>query len=140
MLDFPALDPPFRTITWTLMPIPYPSPDSRMPRRRAAWRALSALFLDTEVDPAGLAAQLRATGFSLPELRQILRAEVAPVLGGNLLSAAGFWDAFDLSGVEARCRAGRARPTLTGALALRVIRADWQAVEARFRAEQAPGS
>lgn len=119
---------------------PYPSPDSRLQRRRAAWQTLSALFLDTEVAPADVAVQLRATGFSLPELRQILRAEVAPVLGGNLLSVAGVWDAFDLSGLEDRFRAGRARPTLTGALALRVIRADWQAVEARFRAEQPQGS
>lgn len=101
--------------------------------RRRAWAALSELFFDTEVSVEWVARQLRDTGLSLAEIETILKSEVAPVLGANLLSVAGVWDAFDLTPVEARFRAGRSRPTLLGHLALRMIREDWAAVLARLQ-------
>ena len=93
--------------------------------RRAAWTALSELFLDTEPDLDGIVRALAATGLSVAQLEAILRHEVAPVLGLNLRSVAGVWQAFDLTPVEERFRAGWARPTLGGWWALRAIRADW---------------
>lgn len=102
-------------------------------RRRAAWEALSELFLDTEPEPEVIARQLRSTGFSAAELDAMLRGEVAPVLGGNLLSVVGVWDAFDLAPVEARFLAGRRSPTLLGRLGCHLIRDDWAQVMARLR-------
>ncbi|WP_309570936.1 hypothetical protein [Deinococcus sp.] len=102
-------------------------------RRRAAWEAQSELFLDTEPDLAVIACQLRATGYSVPELDAMLRGEVAPVLGGNLLSVAGVWSGFDLTSVEARYRAGRRSPTLLSRVTCRMIRDDWARVLERLQ-------
>ena len=103
---------------------------SDLARRRVAWAALSELFLDTEPDLDCIARRLGQSGLSGAELDRILRAEVAPVLGGNLLTVAGVWGAFDLEPVEARYRAGRRTPTLLGRLACRLIRDDWARVQA----------
>ena len=68
------------------------------PRRLAAWTALANLFLDTEhTDEIRrcLARDLRETGYSLDQLENILRREIAPVFGGNLLSMAGEWALWD---------------------------------------------
>ena len=98
--------------------------------RRGAWAALSELFLDTEPDLDGIVRALAATGLSVTQLEAILRREVAPVLGPNLRSVAGVWQAFDLAPVEKRFRAGRARATLGGWWALRAVRADWARIVA----------
>ena len=103
-------------------------PVDDLTRRRAAWEALSELFLDTEPDLEDIAWQLRDTGFDTPELTAMLRGEVAPVLGGNLLSMAGVWAAFDLAPVEARYVAWRRSPTLLSRLACWMIRDDWRQV------------
>lgn len=105
---------------------------SALARRRVAWEALSELFLDTGVDLNSIAHRLIQSGFTPAELGHILRAEVAPVLGGNLLAVAGVWDAFDLGPVEARYRAGRRRQGLLGRLACHLIRDDWARVRARM--------
>ncbi|WP_226698925.1 hypothetical protein [Qipengyuania gaetbuli] len=68
------------------------------PRRLAAWTVLANLFLDTEHSDEirlCLARDLRETGYSSGELEDILRREVAPVFGSNLLSMAGEWALWD---------------------------------------------
>lgn len=102
-------------------------------RRRAAWEALSELFLDTEPDPAVIARQLLGTEFNPAELDIMLRGDVAPVLGGNLLSGAGVWSGFDLTSVEARSRAGRRSPTLLSRVTCRMIRDDGARVLERLQ-------
>lgn len=100
--------------------------------RREVWAALSELFLDTETDLPGILTRLQHSvqhsGYSRAQIEFILRAEVAPLVGGNVLSVAGVWDAFDLTPVEQRYLAGQARPSLLGNVALRVIHADWEQV------------
>jgi hypothetical protein len=62
-------------------------------RRVPVWTALSELFLDTQFDDATcrhVAEQLRGCGYSLGEVEQILRDEVAPAFFPNLL-VAGEW-------------------------------------------------
>jgi hypothetical protein len=59
------------------------------------WRALSDLFLDTEVDELTfkyIARTISESEFSLPEIEEILWYEVYPVLEGNLRSVAGVWE------------------------------------------------
>ena len=98
-------------------------------RRWQVWEALSELFLDTEVDVPSVIARLQASGYDRAEIERIMIREVAPVLGGNALSVAGVWTAFDLTPVEQRYLAGQARPSLLGWAALRIIREDWQQVQ-----------
>ena len=67
-------------------------------RRRRVWSAWSDLFLDTELQAAehcGIARQLRESGYTDAQLLRILKDEVAPVCGPNLLSVAGEWAGFD---------------------------------------------
>jgi hypothetical protein len=63
-----------------------------------AWTALAQLFLDTEHSDDELAASahdLRETGYTLEQLETMLRYEIAPVFGGNLLSLVGEWSPWD---------------------------------------------
>jgi len=63
-------------------------------RRSPIWRALSELFLDTELQPADhqrIAELIRQAGYNVSEAEAILRNEVAPVLFTNMLSMAGEW-------------------------------------------------
>jgi hypothetical protein len=72
---------------------------------------LSELYLDTELDDAGLApmaAVLARSPYSIDELQRIELWEVAPVVWSNLLSVAGTWSGFDESWIRAAC-ARRAR-------------------------------
>ncbi len=67
-------------------------------RRRPVWRALSTLYLDTELQPedhAEIARILMSSGYSAIELEAILRCEVGPVVWMNLLCVSGVWDGFD---------------------------------------------
>lgn len=107
-----------------------PAPD--LTRRREVWELLSELFLDTELLPDDfrrIAAGLHNSGFVLQELESMLRCEVAPVLGGNLFSVAGVWDAFDLWPVERRYQTGKTRPSVLGQAACRLVRNDWERVK-----------
>lgn len=92
------------------------------------WEALSELFLDTEIELQHVISSLQGSGFSRADIEKVMRCEVAPVLGGNVLSVAGVWLAFDLTPVEQRYLSGQARPSFTGWLALRVMRKEWQQV------------
>lgn len=63
-------------------------------RRLTVWRALSELFLDTELDTAAYARIVQvvtASGYSPDELQTILWNELFPVLQDNLRSVAGEW-------------------------------------------------
>lgn len=67
-------------------------------RRAPVWRALSDLFLDTELsteDFRSIARTIEAAQFSGEEAEEILCKEVAPVFSGNLLVAAGEWQSWD---------------------------------------------
>ena len=64
-------------------------------QRLTIWRALSNLFLDTEVDDIiikYIARTILESGLVLSEVEDILWYEVYPVLGNNLRSVAGVWD------------------------------------------------
>lgn len=63
--------------------------------RLTIWRALSDLFLDTELDDTTyqyIARTINESDFTLSEIEQILWYEVYPVLSNNLRSVAGVWD------------------------------------------------
>src|SRR5258706_16230438 len=77
--------------------------------RRPVWSALSELFLDTNLDSAGLnriANTLASSPYSLEELDQILLWEVYPACRSNLLSIAGEWAGFDSEWLESRIQRG----------------------------------
>ncbi|WP_422664569.1 DUF7079 family protein [Trinickia sp.] len=60
---------------------------SNLERRAPVWEALSELFAGKEFqdyDHAGIAKTLRLSGYSLDELENVLREEVAPVFRSNL--------------------------------------------------------
>nr|WP_086938524.1 hypothetical protein [Thaumasiovibrio occultus] len=64
-------------------------------QRLPIWRALSALFLDTEIDEATLshiADTLYRCDVSPDDAEHILWHEVYPVLAPNLRAVAGVWD------------------------------------------------
>ena len=59
------------------------------------WRALSDLFLDTEIDDITykyIAKTIQESELSLSEIENILWYEVYPVLESNLRSVAGVWE------------------------------------------------
>ncbi|MFT6257247.1 MAG: hypothetical protein ACJAT8_001786 [Cellvibrionaceae bacterium] len=63
--------------------------------RLKIWRALSDLFLDTEIEDyvfKNIARTVSECGLSLSEAEEILWYEVYPVLEGNLRSVAGVWE------------------------------------------------
>ena len=67
-------------------------------KRKPLWTAFSDLWLDTEVSQITLnyiAREMKASGYSLAELKHIYQHEVAPVIYQNLLVVAGEWDGFD---------------------------------------------
>lgn len=79
-------------------------------RRRPVWEAMSAFFLDTDLDDAQLreiADVCRASRFTATELDDILTSEIAPLLYPNLRSFAGVWDGFDVAWIEEQILDGR---------------------------------
>ena len=66
--------------------------------RRPVWRALSELWLDTELtedDIRHIAGVMVDSGYTLGELRVICDSEIAPVVYKNLLTPVGVWSGFD---------------------------------------------
>ena len=66
-------------------------------KRLPVWRALSNLFLDTELGQADyqrIAGEIAASEFSRAEISEILWREVFPALADNLRIVAGEWDGF----------------------------------------------
>ena len=77
--------------------------EGEVARRLPVWSALSELFLDTELQPRDyryIRDALAASGYPEAELRRILRAEVLPVFGGNMLSIAGEWAGWSDEGIR----------------------------------------
>jgi hypothetical protein len=75
-----------------------PLTEAEIQRRLPVWCALSSLFLDTWFDPPyykKIAETLRASGYSLEQLRSIFFNEVAPGFAFNLLNIAGEWAGWD---------------------------------------------
>ena len=68
--------------------------EDEITRKLPVWHALSALFLDTELqrrDYDWMAATLTASGYALEQLRAILENEVAPAFAFNIFDVAGEW-------------------------------------------------
>ena len=76
---------------------------------------MSEFWLDTELndeDHRRIAAVLRDSGYTIPELEAICRSEVAPVVSGNLLSVAGEWACFDSAWLEREILQRLRRPSV----------------------------
>lgn len=76
--------------------------------RLVVWRALSELFLDTEIDHSfhqSIARTLKHSEYSLQQVEDILWAEVYPVLKQNLASTAGIWDGWSDSWLQENLQA-----------------------------------
>lgn len=115
----------------------------RNDRRAPVWRAMSDLFLDTELtesDYAAIAESIRSAGFSTEEANEILLLEVIPVFWGNLINTAGEWQPWSeeevRSMIEERISlgtagkdAGFARPTFWRMIR-HWLRSDWKRVQA----------
>lgn len=110
--------------------------EEEIERRRPLWIELSDLYLDTELetsDHGRMSDAIVASGFTLEEVERILRCELGPVLGMNLLSVAGAWSGFDpdrlVEAVLDRQRSWRRHlPSFT---AFRMIQDHWKPVRAR---------
>ena len=83
-------------------------PESEDIKRRAAvWHALSALFVDTQLQAAEcryIASVVLRSGFTPSDLQRILWAEVFPALSDNLQSVAGEWAGFSEPWLEERIK------------------------------------
>ena len=109
-------------------------------RRLPAWCAMSDLFLDIELQPEDLrriADALSGAGYSLPELRLILKREVIPAFGSNLLSVAGEWAGWGEAEVrDLMMRRLRRRPSplwwVLGPMIGRMIAGEWREIERRI--------
>lgn len=110
-------------------------------RRVPVWRALSDLFLDTELDAAdftAIAETIRTAGFTADQAEEILQFDVTPVFWGNILATAGEWEPWSKSQVrEMVCRRLRSRSQALGWLRgwvfrklMSVVREDWLRVRA----------
>ena len=74
-------------------------------KRLPIWKALSDLFLDTELDQSDFkraAGQLRDLEFTTPEIQEILWEEVFPALGDNLRIGTGEWSDFSAEWLQRR--------------------------------------
>ena len=117
-------------------PVSMPPVDER---RVALWRALSELFLDTEPDTLTfdyVARVVLESGYRPEQVRQVLWAELYPVLAANLASVAGEWagwsDAWLLEHI--RPASEPARHGGHGSTA-REIRRCWTEIAARLPAD-----
>lgn len=109
-------------------------PELEVDRRRPVWVALSDLYLDTELERSDhdrIADAIIASGYSVEEVEQILRREVGPIVGANLLSIAGEWEGFDEDWlVEAILQRRKSwRRFLPCFTAFGMIRSHWQAIQ-----------
>jgi len=110
-------------------------PAEDLERRRPVWKALSAVFIDTEIDEAWrdeIADCLRSSGYSASELESILWGELCPVLHVNLLSFVGEWTGFDMGFVERRILdkpAGRFRRWLSYLRGGKIARHEWKRIK-----------
>ena len=119
---------------------PMRTPASTRAERVPVWTALSELFLDTELDEADLrhiAGRLRQSSYEPAEIERILRDEVLPAFGSNLVSVAGQWTPWteaEVLGIMTRAleRNGLARALarLFSTRCWRMIERDWNRIAA----------
>jgi hypothetical protein len=113
-------------------------------RRVPTWHALSTLFLDTELSQSDLeclAIDLVKSGYTHEQLSVILRREVLPVVGWNLLTPAGVHEGFDPNWLasEIQRRANSWRRNLPSFLLARLIPHEWAKVLWLVRFYSHPG-
>lgn len=80
--------------------------EENVEKRTAVWVALSDLFLDTDVSLSYdyIARVCAESSFTLEELKEILKSEVAPVCSTNLLDVAGEWAGFNEEWLESNIK------------------------------------
>ncbi|RJY08300.1 DUF7079 family protein [Aurantiacibacter aquimixticola] len=123
-----------------------PLDEHEFTKRLPVWTALAQLFLDTEHAPAirdGMARDIAASAYDIEAIDEILKSEVAPMFGGNLLSVAGAWELWGEDQIAAITRrelleSGGLSLTqrATGKLAMRMIRGDWKGLRQRVLAQR----
>jgi hypothetical protein len=110
-------------------------------RRLKVWRALSDLFLDSEIDDATfdhIARTILETGYSPKEIHGILWGEVFPVLEGNLRSVAGVWAGWSEEWLIEHIKISTGSPAIQGEIEIiREIKRCWGLVASRLPAEYA---
>ncbi len=112
--------------------------DQDIENRRPVWRALSDLFLDTELqdhDLSCIARFLAESPYTSSEIESILFREVYPVCIPNMLCVAGEWEGFDHAWLEASIlKHARRRWTLANIVQLSrwMIRDDWNRVKVLY--------
>lgn len=108
-------------------------PAGEFVQRHLIWEALSELFLDTQLQPhehEWIAEVLAQSPYTEDELEWILRHEVAPLLGINLLNIAGEWTGFNPDWIEHQILQGRKKwvSWLSGLTGIRMVRKEWQLI------------
>ncbi|WP_372372605.1 hypothetical protein ACDI10_11150 [Vreelandella venusta] len=110
-------------------------------QRLKVWRALSDLFLDTEIDDVTfryIARTISESEFSLSEVESILWYEVYPVLESNLRSVAGVWDGWSDSWLLQNLPASVRPNAIHGdASIIKEIKRCWQKVVEFYASENA---
>lgn len=117
-------------------------PELEIDRRRPVWVALSDLYLDTELQPSDhdrIAGTIVASGYSIDEIEKILRREVGPIVGMNMLSVTGEWTGFNEDWlVESILRYQSSwRRFLPRFTAFGMIRSHWQEIQRLVAAKRA---
>lgn len=109
--------------------------------RLKIWRALSDLFLDTEIEDhvfTYIARTVSECGLSLSETEDILWYEVYPVLEGNLRNVAGVWegwpDSWLLQNLPAKVRPNSIHGNAT---IIQEIKLCWQRVTEAYESTNA---
>jgi hypothetical protein len=108
--------------------------------REVVWVLLSELFVDTEHTERDLRAigqALKKTGFSVGEVKLILRKEVAPVCGKWMFypGAIGPWPLFDEEALKQKIKERIGKPwyrpplMVVGLWCLLGVRREWRVVQ-----------
>lgn len=110
--------------------------DQKIAERMPVWRALSELFLDTELqeeDLVRIATVLAASTYAEEKIEEILRFEVTPVCKWNMFSVAGEWIGFDEDLLRARIAPRMDKRPWFRRGVFGMIRRDWQRVQDELR-------
>jgi len=105
-------------------------------RRLKIWRALSELFLDTEVGEVTfnyIARTVTETGYTPEEMHRILWGEVYPVLECNLRSVAGVWSGWSDEWLLENIQVSKGKPAIHGSSSIIAeIKRCWAEVVSRL--------
>lgn len=109
--------------------------------RLKIWRALSELFLDTEINDVTfdyIARTVLEIGYTPREMHGILWGEVFPVLECNLRGVAGVWAGWPDDWLLNNLKVSKDIPAIQGdASTIRIIKDYWTKVATRLPAEYA---